>query len=128
MNLTYANGVRWVERKQGRARQKSYYMRDIRAQRDADLRMILTREQYETYKARVEELTDQLDRTRRLLVGSPADAAERALASVGGTDAAVEARSGRRSATPATRRRTAASRSRPSPSCSPRLSGSRCRR
>ena len=60
VNLTYANGVRWVARKRERDRQKSYYMRDIRAQRDADLRMILTREQYETYKARVEELTEQL--------------------------------------------------------------------
>jgi hypothetical protein len=36
----------------------------------------------------LDELTDQLDRTRRLLTGSPADAAERALSSIGGASEA----------------------------------------
>jgi hypothetical protein len=36
----------------------------------------------------LDELADQLDRTRRLLTGSPADAAERALGRIGGSSAA----------------------------------------
>ncbi len=36
----------------------------------------------------LDELTDQLDRTRRLLTGSPADAAERALGRIGGASEA----------------------------------------
>jgi hypothetical protein len=40
----------------------------------------------------IDELTDQLDRTRRLLAGSPAAAAERAMARAGGEDAEAEAR------------------------------------
>jgi len=36
----------------------------------------------------LDELTDQLDRTRRLLTGSPADAAERALSRIGGASEA----------------------------------------
>jgi hypothetical protein len=39
----------------------------------------------------LDELTDQLDRTRRLLTGSPADAAERALSRIGG-DSEIDAR------------------------------------
>jgi hypothetical protein len=61
INLSYANGVDWVAKnKYERSRQKSYFMRDIRAQRDASLRSTLTRDQYTLYKEVRGQLTKQL--------------------------------------------------------------------
>lgn len=61
INLQYAKGLDWVSRKKyERSRKKSYYIRDIRAQRDASLRTAMTAEQYAQYKLQREELTEQL--------------------------------------------------------------------